>query len=115
MRRGDVYWVDFEPSVGSEADKVRPAVVVSNDGANRAVEGTGSGVVTVIPLTRSVARIYPFQTMVPAGECGLSTHSKAQAEQVRSVAPERLHERLGRVSPATLSHMSEALRLHLAL
>jgi mRNA interferase MazF len=115
MRRGDIYWVDLEPVQGSEADKTRPAVVVSNDAANRAAERRGGGVVTVVPITSSTNRVFPFQTLLTAADCGLPSDSKAQAEQVRTVATERLRSRIGSVPAASLRRLDDALRLHLAL
>jgi mRNA interferase MazF len=115
MRRGDVYWVDLEPTRGSEANKVRPAVIVSNDAANRAAGRTGRGIVTVVPVTSNVTRVLPFQVLLPAGESGLSTDSKAQAEQVRAVATDRLHGRIGGLPAQTMKQLDDALRLHLAL
>lgn len=115
MRRGDVYWVDLEPTVGSEANKVRPAIVVSNDHANRAVERTGLGVVTIVPVTSNVARVLPFQVLIPSGESGLPADSKAQPEQVRSIAAGRFGERSGGLRPSSLAKLDGALRLHLGL
>jgi len=115
MRRGDIFLVDLDPAQGSEAAKRRPAVVVSNDGANTVAARIGRGVVTVVPVTASVARIYPFQVLLPAADCGLPRDSKAQAEQVRSVAVARLGERIGRVPAPLMTRVDEALRLHLAL
>ncbi len=115
MRRGDIYWVDFDPARGHEANKTRPAVIVSNDSANRAAERRGRGVVTVVPVTSSTARIFPFQTLLRAADCGLPTDSKAQAEQVRTIATERLDGRLGTLPAAVLKRLDDALRIHLGL
>jgi mRNA interferase MazF len=115
MRRGDVYLVDFDATRGSETNKTRPVVVVSNDAANRSAERSRRGVVTVVPLTSNTARIYPFQVRIPAGEGGLSADSKAQAEQVRSVDYERFGRRLGGLRPTTLGRLDDALRVHLGL
>ncbi|HEX6500999.1 MAG TPA: type II toxin-antitoxin system PemK/MazF family toxin [Micromonosporaceae bacterium] len=115
MRRGDIYLVDFEPVRGSESNKVRPAVVVSNNAANRAAEKAGRGVVTVVPVTSNTHRIFPFQVALAADQCGLAADSKAQAEQVRSVAVERLRRRIGVLPPATLARLDAALRTHLGL
>ena len=115
MRRGDVYLVDLDPSRGSESNRVRPAVIVSNDAANRTAERNGRGVVTVVPITSNTTRVYPFQVLVAAGEGGLTVMSKAQAEQVRSVDYERLRRRVGALRPATLSGIDQALRVHLAI
>lgn len=115
MLRGDIWLVEFEPVRGSEANKRRPAVIVSNDRANSAAARLGRGVVTVIPVTSNVARIYPFQVMLPAATTGLSTDSKAHVEQVRSVDIGRLSRAVGRVSPVVLAAIEDALRLHLDL
>ncbi|WP_327297592.1 MULTISPECIES: type II toxin-antitoxin system PemK/MazF family toxin [unclassified Streptomyces] len=115
MRRGDVYLIDLEPGRGSEANKARPAVVVSNDAANQSVERTGRGVVTVVPVTSNTARVFPFQVLLRAAESGLVQDSKAQCEQVRAVAVERLLRRIGSVPPQRLSELDTALRRHLAL
>jgi mRNA interferase MazF len=115
MQRGEIWLVDLDPARGAEAAKRRPAVIVGNDGANLSAARLGRGVVTVVPVTSNVARIYPFQVLLPAGECGITTDSKAQAEQVRSAAIERLRERVGRVPAALMAQLDEALRLHLAL
>lgn len=115
MRRGEICLVDLEPVRGSEANKRRPAVIVSNDGANISAERNGGGVVTVVPLTSNTSRVYPFQVLLPASESGLDRDSKAQAEQVRSVSYERVSERIGVVPPGLIFALDEALRLHLAL
>ncbi|WP_239308068.1 MULTISPECIES: type II toxin-antitoxin system PemK/MazF family toxin [unclassified Frankia] len=115
MRRGDIYWVSLEPARGAEANKTRPAVIVSNDAANRAAGRAGRGVVTVVPITSSTDRVFPFQVLLKAAECGLAVDSKAQAEQVRAVAADRLGNRIAEVPPATMAALDNALRLHLAL
>jgi len=115
MRRGDIHLVDFEPSRGSEANKRRPAVIVSNDASNAIVSRLGRGLVTVVPLTSNVARTYPFQVMLPAGRTGLDRDSKAQAEQIRSVSVERVGSRIGLVPYSLLARLDEALRIHLDL
>ena len=107
--------VDLEPVRGSEADKRRPAVVVSNDGANTAASRRGRGVVTVVPVTSNVRRILPFQVLLPAEECGLMADSKAQAEQIRSVDVGRVGEVAGRVPEWLMADINDALRLHLGL
>lgn len=115
MRRGEVRFVALDPSRGAEANKTRPAVIVSNDSANAITERLGRGVVTVLPLTSNVDRVYPFQVLVPATESGLSRDSKVQAEQVRTVAVERVGRRIGRVPATLMIAVDAALRLHLAL
>jgi len=113
--RGEIREVDFEPVRGSEASKRRPAVIVSNDGANTTAARLNRGVITVVPVTSNVQRIYPFQVYLRATDCGLRVNSKAQAEQVRSVAVERVGRRLGELPASSLSELEDALRLHLDL
>ena len=115
MRRGEIRMVDLEPVRGAEADKRRPCVVVSNDGANRVAERLGRGVVTVVPLTTNTQRIYPFQVFLSAPGTGRSQDSKAQAEQVRSISVERVGDAVGIVAVTQLSLLDEATRLHLGL
>jgi mRNA interferase MazF len=115
MRRGDIHLIDLDPVRGAEADKRRPAIIVSNDAANSVASRFGRGVVTVVPLTSNVSRVYPFQVLLPATRTGLTADSKAQAEQVRSVAIERVGDRLGLVTYALMHELDEALRLHLDL
>lgn len=115
MRRGEVRLVDLEPVRGSEASKRRPAIVVSNDHANAAAARLGRGVVTLVPVTSNVARVLPFQILLPAQSAGLKVRSKARAEQVRSVSVERLGPVLGHLSASALAAVDDALRLHLDL
>ena len=115
MLRGEVCLVDLDPARGSEASKRRPAVIVSNDRANAAATRLGRGVVTVVPLTSNTARVFPFQTLLPAAVTGLRADSKAQAEQVRAVAVERVGPALGHVPVSIMAEVDEALRLHLQL
>lgn len=115
MLRGEIWQVDFDPARGGEANKTRPAVVVSNDRANSTAVRLGRGVVTVVPVTSNVATVYPFQVFLPAATTGLAVDSKAQAEQVRSVAAERMRRRIGRLSAAERAQLDDALRLHLEL
>lgn len=115
VRRGQVWVVNLDPVVGSEANKTRPAVVVSNDAANGAVTRLGRGTVTVVPVTSSASRVLAFQVALPAGSGGLDRDSKAQAEQVRTVDVRRLVTRLGELDAALVQRLDAALRLHLGL
>lgn len=115
MRRGEIWLTDLEPIRGAEANRRRPAVIVSNDQANRRAAELSRGVVTVVPVTSNVARILPFQVLLPAGDAGLLVPSKIQAEQVRSVEVSRLVTPIGRVAPSQLAELEDALRLHLSL
>lgn len=115
MRRGEIRLVDLDPARGAEVGKRRPAVIVSNDAANSTAADLGRGVLTVVPVTSNVRRVYPFQVLLPAGTGGLARDSKAQAEQVRAVAVQRIGERVGDLPAPMLRQLDDALRLHLAL
>ena len=115
MRRGEIRLVDLDPTKGAEANKRRPAVIVSNDGANSTAARLGRGVVTVVPVTSNIERVYPFQVLLEAIATGLDRDSKAQAEQVRSVSVERVGALVGILTGQLASDLDEALRLHIAL
>jgi mRNA interferase MazF len=115
MQRGDIALADLEPVVGSEANKRRPVVIVSNDGANERATMLGRGIVAAVPVTGNVRSVLPFQVLLPAAETGLDRDSKVQAEQVRSIDVSRLGAPLGRVPADLMLQLDEALRLHLAL
>ncbi|MTD53567.1 type II toxin-antitoxin system PemK/MazF family toxin [Amycolatopsis pithecellobii] len=115
MRRAEIRLVDLDPVRGAESSKTRPAVIVSNDGANAVATRLGRGVVTVVPVTSNVSRVYPFQVLLPAKECGLKVDSKAQAEQVRSVSVERIGRKAGHLPASVMAKLDEALRVHLGL
>lgn len=115
MQRAEIRLVDLEPVKGAEADKRRPAIIVSNDGANATAARLGYGVITVVPVTSNIARVHPFQVLLPAADTGIQRDSKAQAEEVRAISIQRVGPRLGVVPPAVMADLDEALRLHLAL
>lgn len=106
MRRGEVWWVEFEPAVGSEIRKTRPAVIVSNDSANRNLSR-----VVVVPLTSNTGRLYPGEALVTVA----GTRSKAMADQIMAADKARLKSRLGDLSREDLRAVEEAIQLHLEL
>jgi len=115
MKRGEIRLVAFDPAVGAKAAKTRPAVLVSNDGANTTAARLGRGVITVVPITSNIERVYPFQTLLSARESGLGVDSKAQTEQIRSISVQRLGRVVGEVPSGVLEQLDDALRLHLSL
>jgi mRNA interferase MazF len=115
MRRGDIRIVDLDPVVGTEANKQRPAIIVSNDGANLTAARLGRGVLTIVPVTSNTERVHPFQVLLEADAVGLRDDCKAQAEQVRSVDIQRIGKHVGSVPARLMDDLDEALRLHLVL
>jgi len=115
MLRGEIRLTDLDPALAGEANKRRPAVIVSNDNANASAARLGRGVVTVVPVTSNITRVFPFQVLLPAEETGIKVDSKAQAEQVRSVSVERLGGVIGRLPTHLMTQLDDALRLHLQL
>jgi len=115
MRRGEIRVVDLNPATGAEADKRRPAVSGSNDGANTMATQLGRGVVTVVPITSNVERVYPFQVLLPRADVGLRADSKALAEQIRSIDVRRIGDRVGVLTSELLAELDDALRTHLGL
>lgn len=113
--RGEVHLASLDPVVGSEQGKVRPVVIVSNNAANSSAERRGRGVVTVVPITSNVHTVYAFQVLLPREETGLPAHSKAQAEQVRSISTDRLVRHIATLPAELMRGVDDALRLHLAL
>ena len=115
MLRGEIRLTDLDPARTNEANKRRPAVIVSNDRANASAARLGRGVVTIVPITSNVEHVYPFQVLLPADETGLRLDSKAQGEQIRSVSVERLGQVIGRVPAHQMAQLDDALRIHLQL
>lgn len=106
MKRGEVWWVEFDPAVGSEVRKTRPAVLVSNDAANRNLSR-----VVVVPLTSSTGRQYPGEALVSVG----GQSSKAMADQIMAADKARLKSPLGQLSKADMQAVEDAIRVHLGL
>ena len=115
MLRGEIRMINLDPVRKGEAAKTRPAVIVSNDALNATTMSLQRGAVTVVPITSNVKKVYPFPLRINRGTSGLKVDSKAQAEQIRSVAVSRVGERVGRLSAELREQLDVAMRLHLDL
>ncbi|WP_295427082.1 type II toxin-antitoxin system PemK/MazF family toxin [uncultured Thiodictyon sp.] len=110
-KRGDILYADLSPTVGSEVNQRRPVLIVSNDANNRA-----ASTVTLLPITSNTTRVYPFEVALSPAESGLPKPSKVQAQQIRTIAKERITgPPVGRLTAATLQAVAAAMRLHLSL
>jgi mRNA interferase MazF len=106
IERGDVYWVNFEPSLGGEIRKTRPAIVMSNNAANSALNR-----VQVVPITSKTDRVYPAEAIVEVrGE-----RRKAMGDQLTTVSKQRLGKKLGALSVEDMTRVESAIAIQLAL
>jgi mRNA interferase MazF len=106
MTRGSVWWVEFDPAVGSEIQKTRPAVIVSNDTANKFLAR-----VVVIPLTSNVSRLYPGETIVTLN----NVKNKAMTDQIMSADKSRLRTKISELSTKDMESIELAIKLFLYL
>ena len=106
MKRGEVWWVNFEPSVGGEIRKKRPAVIISNDAANKYLNR-----VQVVPLTSKVERVYPSEALVTVDD----RQNKAMADQLTTVSKQRLINRAGRLTHADMRKVEHVVKVQLGL
>jgi len=106
MRRGEVWWVNFDPSVAGEIHKKRPAIIISNDAANRYLNR-----VQVVPLTSRVDRVYPSEAVVKVRR----GQSKAMADQLTTVSKQRLINQMGKLSAEDMGKVEHAVMVQLAL
>ena len=111
MKRGEIYFAELDPAIGSETKKRRPVLIVSNNANNNVAE-----TITIVPITSNVKKTYPFEVFLDLKETGLIKSSKAQCHQVRTISKSRITSTkpVGRVH-ASMLKINSALKLHLDL
>ncbi|MEO6287807.1 MAG: type II toxin-antitoxin system PemK/MazF family toxin [Dyadobacter sp.] len=108
MLRGEIYWADLNPVIGSEIAKIRPVLIVSND-----LNNEYSSTVTILPITSSTAKVYPFEVRIMENDGGLRNESKAKANQIRTIDKRRLGAKLGQLSEIKMREIEQAILIHL--
>ena len=111
MRRGEIYFAELSPTVGSEINKRRPVLIVSNNANNRA-----ANTITVLPLTSNTSPVRPFEVLVLARLTGLPKDSKVLAQQIRTISRARVApKKIGELDQTLMQQVETAIKLHLAL
>lgn len=108
--KGEIYLADLNPTVGSEISKIRPVLIVSND-----INNQYAATVTIVPITSTTEKIYPFEIILPKGEGNLTNDSKAKANQIRTIDKLRLKKQFGRINEETLRGIEKAILIHLGI
>ncbi len=110
IKQGEIYLACLDPVVGAEMSKSRPVAVVSNN-----LNNEFSGTVTILPITSSTGKIYPFEVLLRKGTGNLPKDSKAKADQIRTLDKSRLKQRIGALSSADIAEIQKAIKIHLDL
>ncbi len=106
MKRGEIWWVNFDPSIGGEIQKKRPAIIISNDSSNNFLNR-----VQVVPLTSQTGRLYPSEAIIIFE----NKESKAMADQIATVSKERMLNKAGKVSTEELHQIETAIKTQLGM
>lgn len=110
IRKGEIYWIQFEPIIGSEIGKKRPSLVVSNDHNNELAD-----TITVLPITSAMSKIYPFEVLIPKGIGGLSSDSKVKANQIRTINKKRVKGFLRNLPDEIFQKVKVTIKIHVDL
>lgn len=109
MKRGEIYFADLDPTIGSEINKKRPVLIVSNNANNKM-----ANTVTIVPITSNIKKIYPFEVLLEAQDSGLPKTSKAQCHQIRTISKIRIQgQKVGSANNKIMLQINSAIQIHL--
>lgn len=106
--KGEIYWANLNPTIGSEISKTRPVLVVSNN-----INNQYASTVSILPITSSTEKIYPFEVLLVKNEGGLANDSKVKANQIRTIDKQRLQSKIGTVAISKMAEIEKAILIHL--
>ncbi|NCO28290.1 MAG: type II toxin-antitoxin system PemK/MazF family toxin [Caldiserica bacterium] len=109
-KRGEVYLVSLDPTIGAEIGKSRPALVISNDSNNEFAD-----TVTVLPITSKIVKVYPFEVLLAKGTAGLPEDSKVKCNQIRTIDKIRLIKQIGHLDAVSLKEVEKAILIHIGV
>lgn len=110
MKRGEIYWAELSPTLGSEISKLLPVLIVSNN-----INNEFAATVTILPITSKTERIYPFEVVLHSGEGNIQSDSKIKANQIRTIDKIRLGEFIGNISESKMKVVEQAIIVHLSI
>jgi mRNA interferase MazF len=110
IKRGKIYLANLDPTIGAEMKKTRPVIIVSND-----INNKYNLTVTVLPITSTVAKIFPFEVYLSKGTGNLPKDSKIKADQIRTIDKRRLSKEIGELPENKMVEIDQAIKIHLAL
>ena len=110
MKRGEIYWAELSPTLGSEISKLRPVLIVSND-----INNEYAATITILPITSKTERIYLFEVLLKQGEGNLQNDSKIKANQIRTIDKMRVREYIGRLFESKMKEVERAIIVHLSI
>lgn len=108
--KGEIWLADLSPTVGSEISKKRPVLIVSNDINNQFAD-----TVSIVPITSTTVKIYPFEVFLPKDEGNLTNDSKAKCNQIRTIDKQRIEKKFGKISRSKLAEVEDAILIHLGI
>ena len=110
MKRGEIFWANLDPFMGAEISKTLPVLIISND-----INNLYSQNITIIPITKSISKIYPFEVFVSKDISGLVYDSKIKTNQIRTIDKQRLISKISEITPEIIKEVEQAILIHLGI